>query len=228
MTGPEAEIRLQSRREAAPALAAALVLLVLLAAVSRTEGWELLGWAGWWVWLLVAAPEALLLAELALGGRWADTQRGRRVAGVLLAILIAATLGALGILLASLVRTSSELGGGELLLTALAIWVTVVIVFGLGFWELDCGGPIARARARMRTTPDFQFPQDENPSLAPPGWRPDVWDYVYLSLTNAIAFSPTDAMPLSRRAKALMGLGSLASAVTVLLVAARAVNVLGG
>jgi hypothetical protein len=82
-------------------------------------------------------------------------------------------------------------------------------------------------RASNRRAPDFQFPQDENPQLAVADWHPQVWDYLYLSLTNSIAFSPTDTMPLSLRAKAAMGLESFISAGTILLVAARAVNVLG-
>ena len=74
--------------------------------------------------------------------------------------------------------------------------------------------------------PDFQFPQDENAELARDGWAPRLWDYFYVSLTNATAFSPTDAMPLTRPAKALMGAEATLSVVTVLLVAARAVNIL--
>ena len=223
----DADIHRQARREAAPSVAFALGLLVLLAFVSRAEGWELLSWVRWWVWLLVAIPELLLIADLALGGRSLDFVRTRRAALVLLGILVLANLLALAILIAGLVTTSTkQLGGGELLLTALVIWVTNVIVFGIWFWEIDDGGPVARAR-RPRRTPDFQFPQDENPGLAVPGWGPDVWDYLYVSLTNSIAFSPTDAMPLSRQAKRLMGLGAGISAATLLLVAARAVNVLG-
>jgi uncharacterized membrane protein len=113
-----------------------------------------------------------------------------------------------------------------LLLTGFAIWTTDVIVFALLFWELDAGGPAVRLQVR-RATLDFQFPQDENPQLAQKGWSPMIWDYAYLSLTNGIAFSPTDVMPLSLRAKAAMGAESAISAVTVLLVAARAVNTLG-
>ena len=125
-----------------------------------------------------------------------------------------------------LVTTSTQnLGGGELLLTAFVIWITNVIVFGIWYWEIDLGGPVARCMSE-REHPDFQFPQDENPGLKRPGWRPKLWDYLYVSLTNSIAFSPTDAMPLTRHAKALMGLESAISVVTVLLVAARAVNVL--
>ncbi len=79
---------------------------------------------------------------------------------------------------------------------------------------------------RSSSPADFQFPQQENPGLAAPAWHPRLFDYIYIAFTNAIAFSPTDAMPLSRRAKALMLMESASSALTVLLVAARAVNIL--
>jgi hypothetical protein len=82
--------------------------------------------------------------------------------------------------------------------------------------------------ASTRTRPDFQFPQDENPGLAAPDWGPALVDYVYVSVTNSIAFSPTDAMPLTHRAKLFMGLEAGLSALTVLVVAARAINILGG
>jgi hypothetical protein len=100
------------------------------------------------------------------------------------------------------------------------------VAFGLAFWELDCGGPVARALSTAPRKPDFQFPQDENPQLAAPGWEPHLLDYAYVALTNSTAFSATDAMPLSRQAKLLMGLEATISVVTVLLIAARAVNVL--
>ena len=222
----ETEAR-QGRREAAPAALVALLVLVVLAIVSRARGWELLG-LPWWIWLLLGVPALLLAIDVSLtfGGR--RLFRSRKAALLLLGLLILGNFTALAILVAGLVTTSTqELGGGELLLTAFAIWSTDVIVFGLLFWELDAGGPVARIRVRGRPAPDFQFPQDENPQLAPKDWSPQVWDYAYLSLTNAIAFSPTDVMPLSLRAKATMGLESAISAVTVLLVAARAVNVLG-
>ena len=100
------------------------------------------------------------------------------------------------------------------------------MVFGLIFWEVETGGPSARRDAHAREAPDFRFPQDEDRRSEE--WRPQVWDYLYVSLMNAIAFSPTDTMPLSLRAKALMGIESrFVSAITVLLVTARAVNVLG-
>ena len=95
--------------------------------------------------------------------------------------------------------------------------------WALLFWQLDEGGPQQRAE-RDRSDPDFEFPQDATPR---PDWAPRLGDYLYVSLTNAIAVSPTDTMPLSRRAKALMAVESLISYAVVILVVARAVNVLG-
>jgi hypothetical protein len=223
----EAEARAEGRREAAPAALVALIVFVGLAVVSRVREWELLG-LPWWIWLVVAVPALLLTIDLFLSRRGSGLVRTRRAALLLLGLLVVGNFAALAILVAGLVTANtSELTGGELLLTGFAIWSTDVIVFGLWFWEVEAGGPVARRRASARSTPDFQFPQDENPQLAPKDWRPHAWDYLYVSLTNSIAFSPTDAMPLSRRAKAMMGLESAISAATVLLVAARAVNVLG-
>ena len=223
----EADARAQGRREATPASLVVVVVLTLLAVVSRREGWDLLG-LPWWIWLLLAVPGALLTVDLFLAGHGRGLVRSRRAALLLLGVLVLGDFVALTILVTGLVTTSaSDLTGGELLLTAFAIWTTSVVVFGILYWELEAGGPAARMLVPDRKTPDFQFPQDENPQLVTPEWRPCVWDYLYMSLTNAIAFSPTDTMPLSIRAKATMALESAMSAVTVLLVAARAVNVLG-
>jgi hypothetical protein len=221
--GPAAE----SRREAAPAALIALLVFVVLALVSRDRGWNLLG-LSWWVWLVLASPVALLTIDLFLTYGGQGLARSRTAALGLLGLLALGNFAALVILVAALVSAhSSDLTGGELLFTGFAIWIANVIVFGLWFWEFESGGPIARLRATERVTPDFQFPQDENPGLATKGWRPGVWDYVYVSMTNSIAFSPTDTMPLTVRAKVLMGSESALAAITLLLVAARAVNVLG-
>ena len=223
----EADARAEGRREATPFALVVVAVFVLLAFVSRRRGWDLLG-SPWWIWLLLAVPAVLLTVDLFLAGRGRGLVRSRRAALLLLGVLVLGNLAALGILVAGLVTTStSDLTGGELLLTAFAIWTSNVVVFGIGFWELEAGGPAARVLVSDRAAPDFQFPQDENPQLAAPGWRPKAWDYLYVSLTNSIAFSPTDTMPLTLRAKATMALESGISAVTVLLVAARAVNVLG-
>jgi hypothetical protein len=109
-----------------------------------------------------------------------------------------------------------------------AIFVTNIIVFGIWYWELDRGGPFAR-RAGEQPYPDFMFPQmdPDTAKLVKPGWRPTFVDYLYVSLTNAMAFSPTDTMPLARWAKGMMAVQSLVAVTTIALVIARAVNVLG-
>lgn len=227
MVTNDAGARAEGRREAAPAALVVLVVFALLAVVSWTQEWELLG-LPWWTWLLVGLPALLLTIDLSMTLRGRSLVRSRRAALLLLGLLVVANFAALAILVAGLVTTNtSELGGGELLLTAFAIYTTDVVVFGLLFWEMEAGGPVARRQASSRTSLDFRFPQDDEPQVPGAGWRPQVWDYLYVSLTNSIAFSPTDTMPLSLRAKAMMGLESAISAVTVLLVAARAVNVLG-
>jgi hypothetical protein len=108
-----------------------------------------------------------------------------------------------------------------------AIFITNIIVFGIWYWELDRGGPFAR-RAGEQPYPDFMFPQmdPDTAKLVKPGWRPTFVDYLYVSLTNAMAFSPTDTMPLARWAKGMMAVQSLVAVTTVALVIARAVNVL--
>ncbi|HET7744968.1 MAG TPA: hypothetical protein VFK76_09535 [Gaiellaceae bacterium] len=223
----ETEAHVEARREAAPIVGIAFLLLVLLALVSRREGWELLHHLHWWAWLLLAVPELFLILDFFLRESGAAGMKSRRYVIVSLGFLVVGNVTALAILVYALVTTStSQLGGGELLLTAAVIWSTNVIVFGIWFWEVDLGGPVERALQPRREKPDFEFPQDDNRDVMRDGWYPRLWDYLYVSLTNSIAFSPTDAMPLTRQAKLLMGLESAISVVTVLLVAARAVNVL--
>jgi hypothetical protein len=114
---------------------------------------------------------------------------------------------------------------GKLLLTGGLVWLSMAITFAFLFWELDLGGPGERAH-RVRLHPDFAFPQDTAPELAPADWRPVFLDYLYLGFTNNIAFSPTDVMPLKHWAKGAMALQSLASLLVMGLVIARAVNIL--
>jgi uncharacterized membrane protein len=113
--------------------------------------------------------------------------------------------------------------GRELILTAFNIYLTNIIVFALLYWEMDAGGPGSR-RIAVELDRDFQFPQTGKEAFR--GWHPTSLDYLYVSSTNAMAFSPTDTMPLSRRAKILMLGQSIVSIVVVTLVAARAVNIL--
>jgi hypothetical protein len=123
-------------------------------------------------------------------------------------------------------QASSDLTGQDLIRVAVVIWVTNVIVFALAFFELDQGGPHKRLAGEGRA--DFQFPQQTGDlSEKWPNWRPTFVDYLYLSFTNSTAFSPTDTMPLSSWAKMLMLLQSASALVTIGVIAARAVNILG-
>jgi hypothetical protein len=115
--------------------------------------------------------------------------------------------------------------GEELLIAAINIFFTNIIVFGLWYWEIDAGGPMTRYLVDVEF-PDFLFPQYDVTRIAPPDWRPTFVDYLYVSLTNATAFSPTDTLPLTHRAKLLMGFQALISLLTIAMVAARAVNIL--
>ncbi len=113
----------------------------------------------------------------------------------------------------------------SLLSSSLAIWVINVLTFSLLYWQIDRGGPYARAN-RMSGKPDWLFPQEAAPEATAPDWRPFFLDYLYLGFNTATAFSPTDVMPLTHRAKMLMMLESTISLLTLVIVAARAVNVL--
>jgi hypothetical protein len=216
----------EARWEAAPAVAILVALHVVLAVVSEAGQWKL--WLlPWWGWLVPVAPEVGLVLLLTwqrprrrlemMGRRRAVTLSLLGVVSVANALLLLAVVG-------SLVSGVQETGG-QLMGEAIAVWSTNVIAFGLWFWAFDRGGPVRRLRPNP-PPPDFQFPQMENPGLAAPGWSPHLLDYIYVSFTNSIAFSPTDAMPLSRGAKMLMLCESALSALTVVLVAARAVNIL--
>jgi hypothetical protein len=219
------EEALESRWEAAPAVAIVIGLQLVLAVVSRELHWKLWG-LPWWVWILAVGPEAILLVALAWDPVRQTLERvghRRNAALVLLAVISADNAVALVALIGSLV-SGRENSGGQLLLKGMTIWGTNVIAYGLWFWGFDRGGPVRRLEPDP-PPPDFQFPQMENPQLAAPGWHPRLVDYIYISFTNSIAFSPTDAMPLSRWAKLLMLSESAVSAISILLVTARAVNI---
>ncbi len=222
---PLREEEIESRWEAAPAVVVVIAFQILLAVVSQRQGWKLWGFP-WWVWLIPAVPEAGLLVALAWDRpRHQLEQMGlrREAALSLLGLISLGNTLLLVAVIASLVR-GDEKSGGQLLLKAVVVWGTNSITYGLWFWSLDRGGPVTRLQADP-PPPDWQFPQMENPELAEPGWEPRLLDYQYVSFTNSIAFSPTDAMPLTRRAKLLMLSEATVSSVTILLVAARAVNI---
>jgi uncharacterized membrane protein len=150
-----------------------------------------------------------------------ESSRVRRLALALIGLIGAANAAALGLLVHFLV-VGGRASGGDLLLSAITVWLTNVLIFALWYWEPDRGGPAAR-RSVPTGRGDFLFPQQAAGEL----WAPEFVDYLYLSFTNATSFGPTDAMPLSRWGKLQMMLQALVSLLTLVLVAAHAVNVLG-
>ena len=149
----------------------------------------------------------------------------RPLALTLLGLTAAANGTSIALLVRELIARSSDMSGRQLLAGALTVWVANVIVFALWYWELDRGGPRQR-EADGGGPPDFLFPQMTDAKDIMPGWQPAFSDYLYTSSTNATAFSPTDTMPITGWAKLLMSAQSLSSFVLVVLVTARAVNIL--
>jgi uncharacterized membrane protein len=177
-------------------------------------------------WVLPSV-EALLLVGLIVAMPNPAMQyspRRRHFALALTAVVSIANLVSLFLLIHYLLK-GGKVGGHRLILSGVVLWVTNVLIFALWYWELDRGGPVARVLTPSGH-PDFLFPQMSDERWAPPDWRPGFVDYLYVSFTNATAFSPTDTMPLTQMAKLLMAVQSLASLVTIGLVVARAVNIL--
>jgi len=176
---------------------------------------------------LVPALELALLVALVVSAphRHANESGLRRKAAMTLIGLISVANALALFFLVRHLLYGSGVQGRTLLYAAFDIWVTNVIVFGLWYWELDGGGPPRRLR-NPQAPRDFAFGQMTDPEVSAPDWHPRFTDYLYVSFTNASAFSPTDTMPLTRWAKLLMMLQSSISILTLLLVAARAVNIL--
>ncbi|MDX6276395.1 MAG: hypothetical protein QOJ72_523 [Nocardioidaceae bacterium] len=188
---------------------------------------------------VIPAVELALLVALVITNprRMTRESKWSRVASLVLSsVVIMTNLVALGMLVHALTQKGTP--GGPLLVAAMQVWLTNVIGFGLLYWQLDRGGPVARrVKTHAKMPPaDWRFSQDENDDAvtevavtasAKSGWIPTFPDYLYVSLTNSSAFSPTDTMPLTTRAKSLMGLQATAALLTTLLVIARAVGSFG-
>jgi uncharacterized membrane protein len=177
-------------------------------------------------WLLPALEGALVLGLAMATPRELEQEHPvrRRTAVGLVALVSAANIYSLGALTHYLLHhTVTE--GQRLVVAGVLIWLTNFLIFGLWYWELDRGGPGRRA-AGKDGPPDFLFPQMSDDHIEPLDWRPKFIDYLYVSLTNAAAFSPTDTMPLTPMAKSIMGVQSIVSLVTIGLIVSRAVNIL--
>jgi uncharacterized membrane protein len=178
-------------------------------------------------YLLPAVEVALLVVLAAVNPFRIDRpSRVQRMLSLAILAAIALSNGWSEVLLVQRILGGHAEAAPPLLGAGAGIWLTNVLVFGLAYWEFDRGGPAVRASGE-RAFPDFLFAQMQTPELAPPEWEPALADYLYLSFTNATAFSPTDVLPLSRWAKLLMLVQSAVALAVVVLVVARAVNVLG-
>jgi uncharacterized membrane protein len=178
-------------------------------------------------WVLPTLEVGLLIG-LTIANPVRIERRGpmvRAASIVLIALMTVANVASAILLIRAILEGKAGSQAGPLFATGASIWATNVIAFALWYWEFDRGGPVHRAHGTRRHT-DLMFPQMANPDLAPPDWEPQFADYLYLSFTNATAFSPTDVMPLARWAKLTMLVQSAVSLAVAALVIARAVNIL--
>jgi hypothetical protein len=195
--------------------AALLLYLALPAALTIGPRWPL------------PAIESTVLGALVIASRQGrDARRRREVALGLLLVATAANLVALGLLMHYLLA-GGRAQGSHLIDGGAVIWGTNLLLFAVLYWEIDRGGPRRPTADRTPVAPDLLFPQMTDERYAAPGWKPGFGDYLYVSLTNQTAFSPTDTMPLRLRVKALMGVQGVAALITIGVIVARAVNVLG-
>lgn len=182
------------------------------------------------VWLYPTVAGTLLLASVAvyIPSRAEPGRALRALSLGLDAVLVIANMVSL-VLLVRGVFVGSKLSPPGLLLAGAALWIVNIAVFALIYWELDGGGPEARADGYL-DYPDLVFPQQQQDQqgLAPADWKPTFPDYLFVSLTSATAFSPTDAMPYSRWAKLVMGVESTLSLVIAAMLVARAINIARG
>ena len=177
---------------------------------------------------LVPTLEGLLLIGLAIASPKrleGEHKRRRALALSLIALVSAANVFSLWELTHHLLHSRHPVGGRELIIAGMLVWLTNFLIFALWYWELDRGGPGKRAGGEDEA-PDFLFPQMTDDRIEPINWRPQFIDYLYVSLTNAAAFSPTDTLPLTPMAKSVMGVQSIVSLVTIGLIISRAVNIL--
>ena len=202
-------------------MASAVLIMIALQAVLPERLTLTVGW-------VLPSIETAILALLLITNPLRITHRSKRVRWAGLILLGVASLAngwSAGALIAGLINGTEGGNAGRLFAVGGNIWLTNIMVFGLWYWELDRGGPGARAAA-LKNKPDFLFPEMTAPDLADVDWEPRFTDYLYLAFTNATAFSPTDTLPFSRWSKLGMMLQSTISLGVGALVIARAVNIL--
>jgi hypothetical protein len=220
MSEPGSAVRVEARWPVVLAIVTLLFLLVVLPDRIRL----LPLWALYVIGAVVLAP----MIAVSLGTaqtRWLRIER--MVTLLFIALVAAGNLGALAYLIVAMIRRSTEMHGLQLLTSAVGVWITNALMFSLWYWQIDRGGP-ASDPSKTSVRSDLYFVQEGVPAdRLPPRWRPMFVDYLFAGFSIATAMSPTDVLPLTPRAKMSMLLESAISLVTIVVVAARAINVLG-
>jgi hypothetical protein len=218
MNGPAQTIRDEPRWP--PALAILGVLLLLAALPGHVYVMPV------WVSYLAALAVLVPMAAVALtrgNALWLGIERTMII--LLAVVYVANTIAELADMIGVITLHPSSGNAFSLLSSSVAIWVANVLTFSLLYWQIDRGGPYPRA-SKLSVKPDWVFPQPATPEDLPPDWRPLFLDYLYLGYNTATAFSPTDALPLTHRAKILMMIESTISLLTMVIILSRAINVL--
>jgi hypothetical protein len=174
-------------------------------------------------WLLLAVVVALIIpARIShrVGHHTADKMIGYAASG----ILTVAMIWSLGLLVAAIPK--HQIDPKMLLRSAVALWVTNILVFALWYWRLDAGGPHEREKVTGHKEGAFLFPQMTRGAGSDPDWSPNFVDYLFLAFNTSTALSPADTPALSRWAKILMMIQATISLAVIALLAARAVNIL--
>lgn len=220
MSEPAKTRRIEPRWPVAVVIIAAVALLEALPGRIRLFPF----WAAYVVGVVILAP---MFVVTLTGGKGPWRRIERIIILVFFFVMLAATITGLMNLIDKMLHPTEELTGLQLLTSSIAIWINNVLMFSLLYWQVDRGGPEARTN-KAATMPDWLFPQESAPAEdVQRDWRSAFLDYLFLSFSTATAFSTTDTVPLTPRAKLLMMLESAISLATIVIVAARAINILG-
>ena len=218
MNGPSRKIRDESRWP--PALAILVVLLLLAILPGHVTALP--------VWVSYVAAVAVLFPMVAVGltsGNTLCLNIERTIIILLASAYVANTIAELADMIGVVTLQPKGNNAFSLLSSSVAIWVANVLAFSLLYWQIDGGGPQAQA-SDPNVKPEWAFPQPAKPEDLPADWRPLFLDYLYLGYNTATAFSPTDALPITRRAKMLMMIESTISLLTMVIILSRAINVI--
>ena len=221
VSGSEAGQALDVEQRWPMALAIVAVVALLVALPDRIR----LGpaWSAYIAGALVLVPLiAVMVAKEK--SRWLRIER--RVTLVVFAAVIGESLVNLGYLIDEVLYHSRKVDGLQLFTSSVALWVTNILAFSLIYWQTDRGGPESRLR-HSRTPSDWRFPSEGQQAQALPAWRPGYVDYLFIAYTTSTAFGPADVLPLTKRAKLMMMLESIISFVTMVVIASRAIGILG-